>query len=215
MIGVIVVDDHPVVLAGLSALVEADPGMQVTGVAGSVAEALALPADLAPDVCVLDLHLPDGDGVALGRELRERWPSTRIVVLTMAREPATVLRGLAEGADSYLLKDAPPDELVGAIRATAAGAVVLSSGASSSVRLAARSMPDLDGLAALDARDREILGLLASGLSTQQVAARLFLAPKTIRNRVSEMLAKLGVESRDEAIRRAQAGGLAGSAERT
>ncbi|MBS2936468.1 response regulator transcription factor [Nocardioides sp. J2M5] len=210
MIGVVVVDDHPVVLAGLSALVEADPGMQVTAVAGSVTEALALPADLAPDVCVLDLHLPDGDGVALGRALRERWPSTRVVVLTMTREPATVLRSLAEGADSYLLKDAPPDELVGAIRATAAGAVVLSSGASSSVRLAARSLPDVDGLAALDARDREILGLLAEGLGTHQVAARLFLAPKTIRNRVSEMLAKLGVETRDEAIRMAQAGGLAG-----
>lgn len=208
MIGVLVVDDHPVVLTGLSALVAADPEMHVTGVAGSVAEALALPDAPAPDVCVLDLHLPDGDGVALGRSLRERWPSTRIVLLTMSRDAATVLRSLTEGVDGYLLKDAPPDELVGAIRASAAGAAVLSGGASSSVRAAVASLPDVQGLEALDARDREILGLLARGLSTQQVAGRLFLAPKTIRNRVSEMLTKLGVDTKEDAITMARAAGL-------
>jgi len=208
VIRVVVVDDHPVVLAGLSALVGADPGMEVVGTAGTVAAALDMPADPAPDVCVLDLHLPDGDGVSLGLRLRERWPATRIVILTMAREPVTVLRSLAEGVDSYLLKDAPPDELLGAIRATAAGSVVLSAGASASVRVAASAAPDTDVLARLDARDREILDLLARGLTTQQVSGRLFLAPKTIRNRVSEMLAKLDVGSREDAIALARAAGL-------
>lgn len=208
MIRVVVVDDHPVVLAGLSALVGADPGMEVVGTAGTVAAALDLPADPVPDVCVLDLHLPDGDGVSLGLRLRERWPATRLVILTMAREPVTVLRSLAEGIDSYLLKDAPPDELLGAIRATAAGSVVLSAGASASVRVAASAVPDTDVLARLDARDREILDLLARGLTTQQVSGRLFLAPKTIRNRVSEMLAKLDVATREDAIALARAAGL-------
>lgn len=208
MIGVVVVDDHPIVLAGLSALVDADPQMAVVGTAGTATEALKLPDHLSPDVCVLDLNLPDGDGVTLGLRLRERWPATRLVILTMAREPTTVLRSLAQGVDSYLVKDAPPEELLGAIRATAAGAVVLSAGASASVRVAASSVPDVDVLARLDARDREILGLLAQGLTTQQVAGRLFLAPKTVRNRVSEMLAKLGVETREDAVAMARAAGL-------
>lgn len=208
MIGVVVVDDHPIVLAGLSALVDADPQMAVVGTAGTATEALKLPDHLSPDVCVLDLNLPDGDGVTLGLRLRERWPATRLVILTMAREPATVLRSLAQGVDSYLVKDAPPEELLGAIRATAAGAVVLSAGASASVRVAASSVPDVDVLARLDARDREILALLAQGLTTQQVAGRLFLAPKTVRNRVSEMLAKLGVETREDAVAMARAAGL-------
>ena len=208
MIRVVVVDDHPVVLAGLSALIGADAEMEVVGLAGTVAAALDLPPDPVPDLCVLDLRLPDGDGVTLGRRLRERWPEVKLVILTMSREPATVLRSLAEGIDSYLVKDSPPEEMLGAIRATATGSVVLSSGASASVRVAASVTPEPDVLGRLDARDREILALLVQGLSTHQVAARLFLAPKTIRNRVSEMLGKLGVATRDEAIALGLAGGL-------
>lgn len=208
MIRVVLVDDHPVVLAGLAALVEADAGMEVVATAGTVAAALALPEDPAPHVCVLDLRLPDGDGVTLGLALRERWPGTKLLILTMTHEPATVLHSLAAGVDSYLVKDAPPKELLGAVRATAAGSVVLSSGASASVRVAASAVPSADVLDRLDARDREILGLLAQGLSTHQVAGRVFLAPKTVRNRVSEMLAKLEVATREDAIAIALAGGL-------
>ncbi|PKH38058.1 two-component system, NarL family, response regulator DevR [Nocardioides alpinus] len=208
MIRVVVVDDHPVVLAGLSALIGADPDMEVVGLAGSVADALTLPAEAVPDLCVLDLRLPDGDGVGLGLRLRAQWPDVKLVILTMSREPATVLRSLADGVDSYLIKDSPPDELLGAIHATATGSVVLSSGASASVRVAASAVPDADVLARLDARDREILALLVQGLETHQVAARLFLAPKTIRNRISEMLAKLDVATREDAIALGRAGGL-------
>lgn len=209
MIRVVLVDDHPVVLTGLAAMVSTDADMVVIATAGTVAEALELPADPAPDVCVLDLHLPDGDGVHLAAGLRRRWPRTRVVILTMTHEPATVLRSLARGVDSYLLKDSPPEDLLHAIRATARGSVVLSAGVSDSVRAAASAMPDTDPLARLNARDREILGLMAQGLSTSQVAARLFLAPKTIRNRTSEILVTLGVATRDEAIRLGAAGGLA------
>lgn len=208
MIRVVVVDDHPVVLAGLSALIGADDEMEVIGLAGTAAAALDLPDEPVPDLCVLDLRLPDGDGVTLGLRLRERWPQVKLVILTMSREPATVLRSLAEGVDSYLVKDSPPAELVGAIRATASGSVVLSSGASASVRVAASTAPDPDLLGRLDARDREILTLLVHGLSTHQVAGRLFLAPKTIRNRVSEMLGKLDVATREDAIAIGRAGGL-------
>lgn len=208
MIRVVLVDDHPVVLAGLSALVGTDPAMEVVATAGTATEAHSLQVEPEPHVCVLDLHLPDGDGVTLGLGLRERWPGTKLLILTMAHEPATVLHSLAAGVDSFLVKDAPPEELLGAIRATASGSVALSSGASASVRVAASAVPSTGVLDRLDARDREILGLLAQGLSTQQVAGRVFLAPKTVRNRVSEMLAKLGVATREDAIAIALAGGL-------
>lgn len=208
MIRVLLVDDHPVVLAGLSAMVEAADDLEVIGVAGSVAGTLAIASEPAPDVCVLDLHLPDGDGMALGATLRERWPSTRIMILTMTQDPSTVFRSLARGADSFVLKDSPPHELLGAVRATASGSVVLSHGASASVRAVASTLPDTDPLARLDARDREVLALMVGGLSSHQVAARLFLAPKTVRNRTSEMLTKLGVANREDAIALAIAGGL-------
>ncbi|WP_427384336.1 response regulator [Janibacter sp. G56] len=208
MIRVVLVDDHPVVLAGLSALVDADPTMEVVATAGTVADALAWSVQPEPQVCVLDLRLPDGDGVALGQRLREQWPAVKLVILTMTHEPATVLRSLAAGVDSYLVKDSPPDELLDAIRATASGSVVLSSGASASVRVAASAVPDTNVLERLDARDREILGLLAQGLSTHQVASRVFLAPKTVRNRVSEMLAKLEVATREDALTLARSAGL-------
>lgn len=208
MISVVVIDDHPVVLAGLSAMIGGDPRMEVIGTSGDAEHALALPSEPQPDVCVVDLHLPDGDGIDLAIHLRQRWPNTRIAILTMSQDPAMVLRSLAEGVDSFLLKDAPPRELLDAILATANGSVVLSAGASESVRAAASSVPSTDPLDRLDARDREILSLFVAGLSTAQVASRLFLSAKTIRNRTSEMLAKLDVGTKADAVALAKAGGL-------
>lgn len=197
---VLLVDDHPVVLAGLTALVEAAAGLQVSGAVTGVTAALELPHDPAPHVCVIDLRLPDGDGVALGAALKQRWPRTRVLVLTMTADPSAVVRSLGAGLDGYLLKDCDPDELVAAVRMVAGGSVVLGPGASGPVLAAAATLPDGDPLAALDARDREILGLLAQGCTVGQTAQRLFLAPKTIRNRTSEIVAKLGVATREEAI---------------
>ncbi len=181
--------------------------MEVVATAGTVAAALALPEDPAPDVCAAGPPLPDGDGVTLRLALRERWSCTKLLILTMTHEPATVLRSLAAGVDNYLVKDAPPEALLGAIRATAAGSVVLSAGASASVRVAASAVPSADALDRLDARDREILGLLAQGLSTHQVAGRVFLAPKTCAT-ASRRCSPRSVATREDAIAIALAGGL-------
>ncbi len=208
MIRVVVVDDHPVVLAGLTALVAADPAMTVVGSAASVQDAESLALEAAPDVCVLDLQLPDGDGISLGVTLKQRWPATRVLVLTMASDPAAVIRSLGAGLDGYLLKDCDPAELRAAIHSAAQGSTVLGRGASAPVVVAASVLPDANPLAALDARDREILTLLVQGLGPSQIAGRLFLAPKTVRNRMSAMLAKLGVSTREDAVAIGVAGGL-------
>jgi DNA-binding NarL/FixJ family response regulator len=212
MIRVLVVDDHPVVLAGLTALIEADPTMTVVASATSASEAQslaeALAADGEPDVCVLDLQLPDGDGISLGTTLKRRWPATRVLILTMASDPGAVIRTLGAGLDGYLLKDSDPAELRAAICSAAQGSTVLGRGASGPVVVAATVLPDANPLAALDARDREVLTLLVQGLGPSQIAGRLFLAPKTVRNRTSAMLAKLGVTTREDAIALGVAGGL-------
>jgi DNA-binding NarL/FixJ family response regulator len=125
----------------------------------------------------------------------------------MHADDQAVIRSLSAGLDGYLLKDSDPEDVLSAIHTAARGALVLGRGASNAV-VAAASIPRTDALGALDARDLEILELLVQGLPTSQVAARLFLAPKTVRNRVSEMLTKLGVASREEAIALGRSGGL-------
>src|SRR5215204_3963010 len=206
MTRVMIVDDHPIVLSGLSALVRSENGLELIASARSAAEARAVTTE--PDVAVIDLTLPDGDGIELGATLKGTWPSLRVVVLTMHLDHQAVIRSLNAGLDGYLLKDSDPEDVLAAIHSAARGALVLGRGASDAVVAAAASAPRTDTLAALDARDLEILQLLVQGLPTSQVAARLFLAPKTVRNRVSEMLTKLGVKSRDEAIAIGRAGGL-------
>ena len=198
MIRVMVVDDHPIVLSGLSALVESDGELELVAAARSVAEATAVTTE--PGVALLDLNLPDGDGIGLGATLKQRWPGLRVVVFTMHADEQFVVRSLGAGLDGYLLKDSDPDDVLAAIHSAARGSMVIGRGAQAAVVAAATAAPPSGALAALDSRDLEILELLASGLTTSQVAARLFLAPKTIRNRVSEMLGKLGVATREEAI---------------
>jgi DNA-binding NarL/FixJ family response regulator len=206
MTRVMLVDDHPIVLSGLSALVESEDGLELVAAARTAAEARAVTTQ--PDVAVVDLELPDGDGIELGATLKRTWPGLRVVVLTMHADDQAIIRSLGAGMDGYLLKDSDPEDVLAAIHTAARGSLVLGRGASEAVVAAAASAPRTDALGALDARDLEILELLVQGMPTSQVAARLFLAPKTVRNRVSEMLAKLGVASRDEAIALGQAGGL-------
>jgi DNA-binding NarL/FixJ family response regulator len=208
VIRVMVADDHPIVLAGLSALVRSDGALELVAAARSAAEALAV--SIEPDIAVLDLQLPDGDGISLGAALKRRWPRLRVVVFTMHADDQSVIRSLGSGLDGYLLKDSDPDDVLAAIHSAARGALVLGRGAQAAVVAAAAAAPPATALAALDSRDLEILELLVQGLPTTQVAARLFLAPKTIRNRVSDMLDKLGVATRDEAITLGRAAGLGG-----
>ncbi len=206
MTRVMLVDDHPIVLSGLSALVESEDGLELVAVARTAAEARELTTE--PDVAVIDLGLPDGDGIELGATLKRTWPSLCVIVLTMHADDRAVIRSLGAGLNGYLLKDCDPEDVLAAIHTAARGALVLGRGASAAVVAAAASAPRTDALSVLDARDLEILELLVRGLPTSQVAARLFLAPKTVRNRVSDMLTKLGVSSRDEAIVLGRAGGL-------
>jgi DNA-binding NarL/FixJ family response regulator len=203
---VMLVDDHPIVLSGLSALVASDDELELVAAARCAAEARDITTE--PDVAVIDLGLPDGDGIDLGAELKRTWPGLRVVVLTMHADDQAVLRSLGAGLDGYLLKDSDPEVVLAAIHSAARGTLVLGRGASGAVVAAAASAPRTDALAALDARDLEILDLLVQGLPTSRVAARLYLAPKTVRNRVSEMISKLGVTSREEAIALGHAGGL-------
>jgi DNA-binding NarL/FixJ family response regulator len=206
VIKVMVVDDHPIVLAGLSALVESDSGLRLVAAVRSAAEALAVSAE--PDIAVLDLQLPDGNGISLGATLKQRWPRLRVVVFTMHADDQSVIRSLGAGLDGYLLKDSDPDDVLAAIHSAARGTLVLGRGAQAAVVAAAAAAPQPTQLASLDSRDLEILELLVQGMPTAQVAARLFLAPKTIRNRVSDILGKLGVSTRDEAIALGRASGL-------
>lgn len=213
MIRVMVVDDHPIVLAGLMALVESDIDLEIVGAARSAAEAAAVTVE--PDVALLDLQLPDGDGISLGTTLKQRWPRIRVVVFTMHADDQSVIRSLGSGLDGYLLKDSDPDDVLAAIHSVARGTLVLGRGAQAAVVAAATAAPPPTSLAPLDSRDLEILELLVQGLPTAQVAARLFLAPKTIRNRVSDMLDKLGVTTRDQAIALGRANGLGTQPRRT
>jgi DNA-binding NarL/FixJ family response regulator len=206
VIGVLLVDDHPIVLSGLAALVQSDDGLELLATARSVAEASAVSA--TPDVALVDLDLPDGDGISLGTSMKARWPSVRVVVLTMHADDQAVMRSLGGGLDGYLLKDADPEDILAAIHTVARGTMVLGRGTTAAVVAAAATAPRTDGLARLDARELEILELLVQGLTTSQVAGRLFLAPKTIRNRVSDLVGKLGVASREDAIVIAKASGL-------
>jgi DNA-binding NarL/FixJ family response regulator len=203
---VMVVDDHPIVLAGLSALIDSDSALELVAAARTAAEALTVSTE--PDIALLDLHLPDGDGISLGATLKQRWPQVRVVVFTMHADDQAVVRSLSSGLDGYLLKDADPEDVLAAIHSAARGTLVIGRGAQAAVVAAAASAPPPGALAALDSRDLEILELLAQGLPTAQVAARLFLAPKTIRNRISDMLGKLGVATRDEVITLARTNGL-------
>jgi DNA-binding NarL/FixJ family response regulator len=206
MIRVLLVDDHPIVLSGLSALVESDDGLALIATAGTVNQALAVTAQ--PDVAVVDLELPDGDGIHLGATLKERWPDLRVVVLTMHADDQAVMRSLGSGLDGYLLKDSDPDDVLRAIHSAAHGTLVLGKGTAGAVVAAAATAPRTDVLGALDARELEILELMVQGMSTGGIAARLYLAPKTIRNRVSEIVGKLGAANRDQAITLGRAAGL-------
>ncbi|MFI5911999.1 response regulator [Dactylosporangium sp. NPDC051541] len=206
MTAVLVVDDHPIVLAGLSALVESDDTLKLAAAVRCAADARAVTTP--PDLALLDLQLPDGDGITLGAELKARWPALRVLVFTMHADDQSVIRSLGSGLDGYLLKDSDPEDVLAAIHSAARGTLVLGRGTQAAVIAAAAAAPPPAALAALDSRDLEILELLVQGLPTSQVAARLFLAPKTIRNRVSDMLGKLGVATREEAVALARAAGL-------
>ncbi|MGY0230983.1 response regulator [Longispora urticae] len=193
---VLLVDDHPVVRAGLRALLAGQPGLEVIGEAGTGEEGVALAAALHPDVVLMDLQLGPGiDGVAATERVLALPYPPRVLILTTYDTDADIVRAVAAGATGYLLKDAPPEELFRAVRAAAAGETVLSGPVAS--RLARRVREP--GLT-LSPREVEILQLLAEGLTNEQIAGRLFISRATVKTHLVHIFGKLGVDSRTAAV---------------
>ena len=196
-ISVLIVDDHPVVRRGLRILLEVQDGIEVAGEAGDGAAALALAAEHAPDVILLDLKLPGMDGIAVLAELRARHGAARVLVLTSATAPAAASLAVRSGAAGVLYKDVDPDALVRAIRSVHDGHLVLAPEAAGSLVRGA-GLP-VAGIDALTSREREVLAEIAKGRSNREIARALGVAEKTVKAHVSAVLAKLGVQDRTQA----------------
>jgi DNA-binding NarL/FixJ family response regulator len=199
---VLIVDDHPVVRRGLRVLLEVQDGIEVAGEAGDGATALALDAEHAPDVILLDLKLPGMDGIAVLGELRARGSAARVLVLTSATEPVAASLAVRSGAAGLLYKDVDPDALVRAIRSVHDGHLLLAPEAAAPlVRAAGTWGPGAHrgGLDALTSREREVLAELTKGRSNREIARALSVSEKTVKAHVSSVLAKLGVQDRTQA----------------
>jgi DNA-binding NarL/FixJ family response regulator len=196
-ISVLIVDDHPVVRRGLRVLLEVQDGIEVTGEAGDGATALALAAEHAPDVILLDLKLPGMDGIAVLGELRARDSAARVLVLTSATEPASASLAVRSGAAGVVYKDVDPDALVRAIRSVHDGNLLLAPEAADA--LARSAGLEVAGLGGLTVREREVLAEIAKGRSNREIARALGVAEKTVKAHVSSVLAKLGVQDRTQA----------------
>ncbi len=218
MIRVAVVDDHPVFRLGMAALLDSFDGVRVVGSAASATEARALlglgpgGAEARADVVLLDLDLGDGSGVDVTRDLVRADPAARVLVVTMHEDEDAVVAAVRAGARGFLVKSASPAEVERAVRAVADGAMILSPsvadramayvvGGRSAVRAPFPQLTD---------REREVLDLVAAGLDNASISRRLVLSPKTVRNHVANVLAKLAVRDRAAAIVRAREEGLGG-----
>jgi DNA-binding NarL/FixJ family response regulator len=195
---VFLIDDHEVVRRGVAEVLEDDPGISVAGEAGSAAEALARVPAVRPDVVVLDIRLPDGDGAELCRDLLGRVPGIRCLVLTSYSEPDVLDAAIRAGASGFLLKQVRGPALVSAVRTVAAGGTMFDDVGSGRRRHepAARGASRL-GL--LTDQERTVLRLIGEGLTNRQIGERMGLAEKTVKNYTSHLLAKLGLERRTQA----------------
>jgi two-component system, NarL family, response regulator DevR len=200
MVKVFLVDDHEVVRRGLADLLGDDPDLSVIGEAGSVAQALARIPALRPDVAVLDVRLPDGSGIELCRELLSRMPDLRCLMLTSYTDEQAMLDAVLAGASGYLIKDIKGFELTNAVKDVGAGKSLLDNRAAAVLMESLRHRADeSDPLAGLTEQERTLLTLLGEGLTNREIAERMFLAEKTVKNYVSRLLAKLGMERRTQA----------------
>ena len=200
MIRVFLLDDHEIVRRGVGDLLDAEPDLEVVGEAGAAAAALARVPAARPDVAVLDVRLPDGDGVTVCRELRSAMPDVRCLMLTSFADDDALFDAVLAGASGYVLKQIRGTDLVGAIRTVAAGQSLLDPRTTARVlermRTAARRT---DPLATLSEQERAVLALIGEGLTNRQIGERMHLAEKTVKNYVSHLLAKLGMQRRTQA----------------
>ena len=193
----LVVDDHEVVREGLRAFLELQDGIEVAGEATDGEEAIAVAERLDPDVVLMDLVMPKLDGLGAMRELRERVPRARVIVLTSFLDDDKLLPALRAGAAGYLLKNAPPPELARAVRAAHAGEALLDPVVAA--RLVETLAGDGDPLDRLTPREREVLELIGRGFPNKRIARRLEVSEKTVKTHVGHVLAKLGVTDRTQA----------------
>jgi len=210
-IRVVIADDHPVVRRGLAALLESVEGVEVVGQASTGREAVREAQLLAPDVVLMDVQMPDLDGVEASRRIATSSPGVAVLVLTMHDDDETVLAALRAGARGYLLKGADQEEIRRAVHAVVAGEMIVAPAAAAHVvaRLAAPPAPAAP-FPELTPREREVLDAVARGRPNGAIAAELGLAPKTVGNHVSTIFTKLGVATRAEAVVAARRAGLGG-----
>jgi DNA-binding NarL/FixJ family response regulator len=197
---VFLLDDHEIVRRGVRELLEAEPDITVVGEAGTAASALARIPALRPDVAVLDIRLPDGDGVTVCRDIRSTMPEVACLMLTSFGDDEALFDAIMAGAAGYVLKQIRGTDLVGAVRTVASGQSLLDPQAASKVMRRMRDQTArADPLAALTGQERRILELIGDGLTNRQIGERMYLAEKTVKNYVSALFAKLGMERRTQA----------------
>ena len=200
MVRVFLVDDHEVVRRGLIDLLGSDPELEVVGEAGSVGEAMVKIPAVVPDVAVLDVRLPDGNGIELCRDLLSELPDLRCLMLTSYTSDEAMLDAILAGASGFVVKDIKGMALAKAIKDVGAGKSLLDNRAAAALMAKLRGAAERrDPLSGLSDQERTLLGLLGEGLTNKQIAARMFLAEKTVKNYVSRLLAKLGMERRTQA----------------
>jgi DNA-binding NarL/FixJ family response regulator len=197
---VFLLDDHEIVRRGVRELLEAEPGIAVVGEAGTAQAALAQVPALRPDVAVLDVRLPDGDGVSVCRTLRSQTPATACLMLTSFGDDEALLDAVMAGAAGYVLKQIRGTDLVGAVRTVASGrSMITPETADRVLSRAGEQARAADPLSRLTGQERRILELIGQGLTNRQIGERLGLAEKTVKNYVSVLFAKLGMERRTQA----------------
>ena len=198
-IRVFLLDDHEIVRQGVRDLLEAHPDIQVVGEAGTAASAVARIPALRPDVAVLDLRLPDGDGVSVCREVRSGMPQLACLILTSFGDEEALFDAIMAGAAGYVLKQIRGTDLVDAVRSVAAGRSLLSPEAAGKLMARLRRPKPRDPLAGLTPQEHRVLELIGEGLTNRQIGERMFLAEKTVKNYVSSLFGKLGMERRTQA----------------
>ncbi|MFJ9631846.1 response regulator [Streptomyces sp. NPDC101175] len=203
-IRVFLLDDHEVVRRGLSDLLDSEPDISVVGDAGTVEHALVRAPAVRPHVAVLDVRLPDGDGISVCRELRSNMPELAVLMLTSFDDEEALLDAIMAGASGYVLKQIKGSDLVSAVRTVASGQSMLDPATTArlmrSLRTESAATPEVaPGLAGLSPREREILALIGDGLTNREIGKKLYLSEKTVKNHISRLLAKLGVQRRVQA----------------
>jgi two-component system, NarL family, response regulator DevR len=200
-IKLMLVDDHEIVRLGLRNLLERRPQFEIVAEAGTVAEAVSAARDAKPDVIVMDIRLPDGNGVEATREIRGQRPETKVIMLTSYADDEAIYGSIMAGAAGYLLKQTRGQNLAEAIERVAAGESLLDPAVTSKVLERMRSLArgETDELAPLSGQERKILALIAEGKTNKEIAADVFLSDKTVKNYVSSILSKLNLRRRSEA----------------